>query len=58
MKLRNNPALIKAARDHYVFGGLTFDEIAEKPDMPTARTLRRWERGTEPPSPQRRAHSS
>jgi len=42
MKLRNNPATIKAARDHYVFGGLTFDEIAEKPDMPSARTLRRW----------------
>ncbi len=42
MKLRNNPATIKQARNHYVFGALTFDEIAELPDMPSARTLRRW----------------
>jgi uncharacterized protein YjcR len=42
MKLRKDSSLVKAARDHYVIGGLTFDEIADKPDMPTARTLRRW----------------
>jgi uncharacterized protein YjcR len=42
MKIRYTPATIKQARDHYVFGAYTFDEISEMPDMPSARTLRRW----------------
>ncbi|QUM84444.1 terminase large subunit domain-containing protein [Moritella sp. 28] len=39
---RYTPEIIKAARDHYVFGGLTFDEISEIDGMPSARSLRRW----------------
>ncbi len=42
MKLRYDPSTIKQARDHYVFGAYTFDEISEMPNMPSARTLRRW----------------
>ena len=42
MKLRYDPKIIKQARDHYVFGAYTFDEISEMSDMPSARTLRRW----------------
>ena len=45
MKPRNpryTPEIIKTARDHYVFGGLTFDEISEIEGMPSARSLRRW----------------
>ncbi|SQD77832.1 terminase large subunit domain-containing protein [Moritella yayanosii] len=39
---RYTPKIIKTARDHYVFGGLTFDEISEIEGMPSARSLRRW----------------
>ncbi|WP_067042879.1 terminase large subunit domain-containing protein [Moritella sp. JT01] len=39
---RYTPEMIKTARDHYVFGGLTFDEISEIDGMPSARSLRRW----------------
>lgn len=42
MKPRYDPSTIKQARDHYVFGAYTFDEISEMPNMPSARTLRRW----------------
>ncbi|MDO6426227.1 terminase family protein [Thalassotalea sp. 1_MG-2023] len=42
MKLRYDPSVIKQARDHYVFGSYTFDEISEMDGMPSARTLRRW----------------
>ncbi|WP_299002331.1 terminase family protein [uncultured Shewanella sp.] len=42
MKLRYSPEIVKTARQHYVYGGLTFDEIAALDDMPCARTLRRW----------------
>lgn len=42
MKTRYHPEIIKKARDHYVFGGMTFEEIADLPDMPSDRTLRRW----------------
>lgn len=39
---RYTTEIIKTARDHYVFGGLTFDEISEIDGMPSARSLRRW----------------
>jgi len=42
MKLKYHPKIIKQARDHYVFGAYTFDEISQMQDMPSARTLRRW----------------
>ena len=42
MKPQYTPSIIKKARNDYVFSGLTFDEIAEKDGMPSARTLRRW----------------
>ena len=42
MKLRYGPEIRKTARLEYVIGGLTFDEIAEKDGMPSARQLRRW----------------
>ncbi|MCL1123312.1 terminase large subunit domain-containing protein [Shewanella surugensis] len=42
MKLRYRPDILKTARQHYVYGGLTFDEIAALDEMPCARTLRRW----------------
>jgi len=42
MKPRYTPQIIKTAKDHYVFGGMTFDEISEIEGMPSARTLRRW----------------
>ena len=42
MKVKYHPSTIKEARDHYVIGGYTFDEISAMKDMPSARTLRRW----------------
>ena len=42
MKVKYSPKVIREARDHYVFGGYTFDEIAALPEMPCSRTLRRW----------------
>jgi len=34
--------IVKKARDHYVIGGYTFDEIATFEGMPSSRALRRW----------------
>lgn len=42
MKLRYSQKIRKTARQHYVVGGLTFDEIAQIPDMPSERQIRRW----------------
>ena len=42
MKVKYGPLIVKAAREHFVYGGFTFDEIADLDGMPSARQLRRW----------------
>ncbi|PAJ72252.1 terminase [Pseudoalteromonas sp. NBT06-2] len=42
MKVKYGPSIVKTAREHFVYGGFTFDEIAELDGMPSARQLRRW----------------
>ncbi|MBQ4836789.1 terminase large subunit domain-containing protein [Pseudoalteromonas luteoviolacea] len=42
MQPKYGPEVRKLAQDLYVVQGYTFDEIAEQPDMPSARSIRRW----------------
>ncbi|MEQ3513649.1 terminase family protein [Pseudoalteromonas sp. BZB3] len=42
MQPKYGPEIRKQAQDLFVVKGYTFDEIAELPNMPSARSIRRW----------------
>ena len=42
MQPKYGPEIRKQAQDLYIVNGYTFDEIADLPNMPSARSIRRW----------------
>ena len=42
MQPKYGPEIRKQAQDLYIVNGYTFDEIADLPNLPSARSIRRW----------------